>query len=363
MKRIHASLRRQLLHAVALLLVGGCAAAEPYIAVQQGLPCGQCHFNPTGSGLRTAVGNAMAQNVLPAQHVAIGANAWTGEINSFIAAGGDLRTDANWTNAGAARTALGLEQARLYLGISAVPDRVLLYLDEQVAPDTAVSREAWAMYRFGSQRWYLRAGRMVLPYGLRLQDQQAFVRQVAGINMDTPDNALELGYRAGDWDAQFAVSNGAAGGSAADSGKQYTAQLVRLVSRWRIGLGMNRNDSSGQQSRATSLFAGARTGPVTWLAEADLVNTRPGTAAEQRIAAALLEADWRALPGANLKLTSEWLDPDRRQGGDLRARYSVVAEYTPIQYLQLRLGLRTLRDAAAQAPDFEQGFFQVHVYF
>jgi hypothetical protein len=362
MTRIGIPLQRQLLHALALLLFTGCAAAEPYIAVQQGLACGQCHFNPAGSGLRNAVGNAIAQNVLPAHHVDVAANAWTGEINSYIAAGGDLRADASWTNTGAARSALSVEQARLYLGFSVVPERVLLYIDEQVAPDTAVNREAWAMYRFGAQRWYLRAGRMVLPYGLRLQDQQAFVRQVSGINMDTPDNALELGYRAGAWDAQFAVSNGAAGGSEGDSGKQYTAQLVRLMSRWRIGAGVNRNDSSGQRSRATSLFAGLRTGPLAWLAEADIVDVLPGTAAEQRVAAALLEADWRVLQGANLKFTSEWLDPDRRQGGDLRTRYSVVAEYTPVQYLQLRLGLRTQGDAT-QARNLEQGFFQVHAYF
>lgn len=363
MTRIGSSLRRPLVHALALLIVSGGATAEPYIAVQQGMACGQCHFNPTGSGLRNAVGNAIAQHVLPAHHVEVGANAWTGEINSYIAAGGDLRADASWSNTGPARSALSVEQARLYLGISVVPERVLLYIDELVAPDTTVNREAWAMYRFGAQRWYLRAGRMVLPYGLRLQDQQAFVRQVSGINMDTPDNAMELGYRAGAWDAQFAVSNGAAGGSEGDSGKQYTAQLVRLVSRWRLGVGVNRNDSSGQRSRATSLFAGLRSGPVAWLAEADLVDVLPGTAAEQRVAAALLEADWRVMPGANLKLTSEWLDPDRRQGGDLRTRYSVVAEYTPIQYLQLRLGLRTQGDAATQTRNPEQGFFQVHAYF
>ena len=101
----------------------------------------------------------------------------------------------------------------MYLGVTMIPDRLLFYMDEKVAPDAAVNREAWAMYRFGGERWYLRAGRMTLSYGLRLQDQQAFVRQVSGINMDTPDNGMELGYRAGPWDAQFAVSNGAAGGA------------------------------------------------------------------------------------------------------------------------------------------------------
>ena len=355
--------QRLFLCALALLGLSLRVEAEPYIAVQQGLSCGQCHFNPAGSGLRTAVGNAIAQGVLPAHHLDTGNNAWTGAINSFIAVGADLRADANWSNAGAARTALSLEQVRAYLGVTVVPDRVLLYIDELVAPDSALSREAWAMYRFGAQRWYLRAGRMVLPYGLRLQDQQAYIRQVSGINMDTTESAMEIGYRQGPWDAQFAVSNGAAGGIEGDSGKQFTAQVVRLMARWRVGVGLNRNDSAGQESRATSLFAGLRTGPLAWLAEADLVTGLPGTASEQRVAAALLEANWRVVPGGNLKFTAEWLDPDRRRSGDLRTRCSVVGEYTPIQFLQLRLGLRSQSDVGPGKGDLHQGFFQVHAYF
>ncbi len=359
----HRRALRVFAYALTLLFFSLRVQAEPYIAVQQGMACGQCHFNPTGSGLRTAVGNAIAQGVLPAHHVDTGISAWTGAINSFVAAGGDLRADANWSNATAARSAFSLEQLRAYLGVTVVPDRVLLYIDEQVAPDTPVNHEAWAMYRFGAGQWYVRAGRMVLPFGLRLQDQQAYIRQVSGINMDTPDSAMELGYRRGSWDAQFAVSNGAAGGSEGDSGKQFTAQLVRLMERWRVGVGLNRNDSAGQESRATSVFAGLRTGPLAWLAEADLVEVLPGTANEQRVGAALLEANWRVVPGGNLKFTAEWLDPDRRRSADLRTRYSVVGEYTPIQSLQLRLGLRSQSDAGPRQGDLHQGFFQLHAYF
>ena len=110
--------------------------------------------------------------------------------------------------------------------------------------------------------------------------------------------------RAGVWDAQFAVSNGAVGGAEGDNGKQYTAQVVRILDRWRVGVGANLNDSTGQRSRSGSVFAGLRTGPVAWLAEADLVNVHPGTAAEQQLAAALLEASWRVVPGSNLKFTA-----------------------------------------------------------
>ncbi|HEV7433215.1 MAG TPA: hypothetical protein VGN77_09230, partial [Steroidobacteraceae bacterium] len=205
--------------------------------------------------------------------------------------------------------------------------------------------------------------RLALAYGLRLQDQQAFVRQVTGINMDTPDNGMELGYRAGPWDAQLAVSNGASGGAESDNGKQYTAQVVRILDRWRVGVGGNYNDSSQQRSAAACLFGGLRTGPVSWLAEADAVNIHPSGQALQQLAAALLEANWLVRRGANLKLTAELLDPDRSRSANLQTRFSVVGEYTPLQYLQLRLGARWLDDHSSQYQAVNQAFIEVHAYF
>jgi hypothetical protein len=339
------------------------ASAEPYIAVQQGLACGQCHVNPTGGGLRSEVGNAFAQNVLPANHVDTGDFVWTGAINKYIAMGGDFRAEATWTSNSAASSALNTEQARIYLGISPIPGRVLLYIDELVAPDAAGSREAWAMYRFGEDKWYLRAGRMTLAYGLRLQDQQAFIRQVAGINMDNPDNAIELGYRSGYWDAQFDLSNGASGGTEANNGKQYTAQVVRIRDSWRIGVGGNFNDSAGMRSTAGCLFGGLRTGPVSWLAEVDLVNSQPAGQATQRVAASLLEANWLVRRGLNLKLTTEFLNPNRDRSGNLQTRFSLIGEYTPMQYLQLRLGTRFLDVNSSQYQAMNQAFLEVHAYF
>jgi uncharacterized protein YjbI with pentapeptide repeats len=52
---------------------------------------------------------------------------------------------------------------------------------------------------------------MVLPYGLRIEDDTAFIRQITNINFNTSDIGLELGGSSKDWSAQFAVTNGHGG--------------------------------------------------------------------------------------------------------------------------------------------------------
>ena len=61
-----------------------------------------------------------------------------------------------------------------------------MYIDEQVAPGGALNREAWGMFWSADHTWYVKAGQMYLPFGLRLQDQTAFVKRATGIDMTDP---------------------------------------------------------------------------------------------------------------------------------------------------------------------------------
>jgi len=351
-------------------LAGARAGAEPYLAVANGYKCGQCHVNPTGGGERTAFGEIFAQTALPAAHVDTGTDTWTGALNRFISLGGDLRYDFEVQQVPQQKTTnqFDLEQARLYLQASVIPDRLLVYVDEQVAPGGALNREAWGMFWSADHSWYLKGGQMYLPFGLRLEDQSAFVKQVTGINMTTPDNGVEVGFERGHFDLQFAVSNGTAGGTPKSNGKQESLQLQYVDSRFRGGIAANFNDSSGEGSRdAFGVFGGVRTGPIAWLAEADYVSDHglpsgPGGGARQL--ATLLEGNYSPARGHNLKVTYEYLDPDREVANDQQTRWSFVYEYTPIQFLQLRAGAR-LNDGIPQLPaeHLKLYFVQLHGFF
>jgi len=327
---------------IPLLLLACPAHAEPYLAVETGLKCGQCHVNPTGGGLRTAFGDAFAQGVMPQHHLDTGAHTWVGEINRFLSVGGDLRFDGQYqTVPGSASVdSFALEQARIYLDATVIPNRLAAYVDEQVAPGGALNREAYAMYWSASHEWYLKAGQLYLPFGLRLQDQTAFIQTTSGINMTTPDQGVEVGWEHKAWDAQFAVSNGTAAGPEVDHGKQYSGQLIYVEPQWRLGLGMNVNDAAVGSKNAVALFGGLKTGPIAWLAQAELVDDKSIPDDGGRMLATLLEANWLLARGNNLKITSEFLDPDRNVAHNEQTRWSLVYELTPIQFLQLRAGVR-----------------------
>jgi hypothetical protein len=348
---------------VVLSLCGAAAHAEPYLAVANGYKCGQCHVNPTGGGERTAFGEVFSQTALPAEHVDTGTDVWTGALNRFIAIGGDLRYQFQAQQVPQQQTTnqFDLEQARVYLSANVIPDRLLVYVDELVAPGGALNREAWGMLWSANHTWYVKGGQMYLPFGLRLQDQSAFVRSVSGINMATPDSGLEVGYEHGHWDAQLAVSNGTAGASPTSNGKQESLQLQFVENRWRLGVAANFNGANADGSRDMyALFGGVRTGPIAWLAEADYIedHSRPtGPGGQQKQLAGLLEGNYRLARGHNLKVTYEYFDPDRDVSHDQQTRWSFVYEWTPVQFVQLRAGAR-LNDGIPQQPTQH-----VHLYF
>jgi hypothetical protein len=350
-------------------LRAACAAqAEPYLAAQRGLKCASCHVNPTGGGMRNATGHAIGQNDVASRRIDIGDTVWQGEINRFFAIGGDFRgsaTHLETENGDEVDPAFDVDELRVYLEARVIPDRLSLYVDQLLGPGDSRSLEAYGLFWFDEdRRYYVKAGQMYLPFGLRLEDDTAFIRQVPGVNMDTPDDGVEFGLETGPWSAQLAFSNGSAGGPEENSGKQYSLRGEFVRSAWRIGASANFNDADDTERFSTGLFGAVLTGPVVWLAEIDYVEDTGLPGGDVRRLASLVEADWEPRQGHNLKFTYEWHEPNDDLDDDEQDRYSLVYEYTPIQYLQLRGGARDLESAPGNLqPDSRFFFVELHVYF
>lgn len=361
---------RQAAVAAALFVLSAClpADAEPYLAVRQGLPCVGCHVNPTGGGLRNAAGNAFAQTQLAARNIDTGDAQWTGDLSRFVSLGGDFRGSATYSDFPESEgqdLAFAVDQLRAYLDVHVVPDRLSVYFDQRLAPGDSRNLETYARVTLGeSNQYYIKAGQMYLSFGLRLEDDTAFVRQVSGISFDTPDNGVELGFQSGPWNAQIAVSNGTAGGEESGAGKQWSLRGERVSSMWRFGASYNFNDGESSERHMAALHAGLRTGPIAWLAEVDYIEDRGLTSGNLRRWVGLVEGNWTPRRGHNLKVTVESLDPDTDTDDDEQDRYSLVYEYSPFQFLRLRGGVRLYDDIlGGDQQNRRFGFIELHGFF
>ncbi|HKY91501.1 MAG TPA: hypothetical protein VJM11_10700, partial [Nevskiaceae bacterium] len=212
--------------ACALAVAWTPARAEPYLAVREGQACATCHVNPGGGGMRTVFGNAYAQNQFAQWPIDPGSRGpWLGNVNEFLRVGGNFRYDARYVGIPHQEDTdeFATDDLRVYGAAELIPNRVTLYLDQRLAPGQSQTREVYGLLYSASRRYYLKAGKMYLPFGLRLQDDASYVRAASGYNFTTPDEGVEVGIDRAPWFGQLAVSNGSGGGAEEDKGKQATA--------------------------------------------------------------------------------------------------------------------------------------------
>lgn len=354
-----------------LLMLVGCfplaASAEPYLAVRSGQPCAVCHVNQTGGGLRTVFGDLYGQTQMPAEQVDLGSRGpFLGNVNEWLRVGSNFRDDLTYTDVPHQKKAdsFGVEDFRLYGAATFLGDHVTLYVDQRLAPGGTENREAFALLSWASRGFYLKAGQFYLPFGFRLQDDSAFIQQASGINYTTPDSGVEVGWAHGRWSAELAVTNGNSGAAGDNNqGKQATANVVYLEPGWRVGTSFSDNEATEGRRTMEAVYAGLRTGPIAWLAQAEFV---ADSSVQPKVDeyAGLLEADWAFLPGHNLKATAEYLDPHVHVAHDGRNRFSLVWEFTPVQFIQARVGVRDYNGPSqVDIQNEREGFVELHLFF
>lgn len=349
---------------LALLSSGEHAAAEPYLAVQKGMQCSNCHSSPAGGGKRTVYGNVFAQSELAARRLGDG-KAWTGEVTKWLAIGADLRAsfeDIDVPNR-SGTSDVDFNRGTFYAEATLIPNRLSLYVDEQFSPNDFDTREIYVRLNSKDAKWFVAGGEFYLPYGLRLQDDTAFVRQATGINFANTDRGLLGGYNFGPWSTIASITDGSGAGRNG-AGNQVSLISSYTQATWRAGVSVNVNDDDAGDRTMFGLFGGLKTGPVAWLAEIDSIsdNVSPGVTADAF--AGLLEANWTIRGKNNLKLSYDYLDPNIDISEDQQVRYSLVWEHSPMQFIQARIGYR-LYDGIPQvdAQNRKVFFAELHGFF
>jgi hypothetical protein len=392
------------LHAAVCVVLGlgvlagtPAALAEPYLAVIYGYNCSQCHLNPTGAGKRNEFGNIFSQTEMPARTVSaadinrflgLGKTALKGEdagsgpaeftldstfysgyLASFLSVGGDFRINNRTLFREAIESttnAFDLSQGSLYASLEFFDGALVLYLDETVAPGGATSREAFALLR-GPWNSYLKAGRMFLPFGLRLQDDTAFVRELSGFSRGVQDVGAEIGIEPGPLSLSLAVSNGSGGSSDDNRDKQLTAMASFIQRHWRVGTQATWNNAAAVQRLGVGGFAGVQLGPFSVLGEVDHfideLEEAPGEPTQRRILV-YGAVHCQVTKGLSLQVAYDFADPDLSEPDDTFVRVSGGVEYTVMQFVQIRLFYRFRDDVEDSLRDDEGVLdFEVHVFF
>ena len=353
--------------AIALLVACSVATAEPYLAVSKGMQCSSCHSHPSGGGKRNVYGNVYAQTELAARRIGNpSAKLLTGEVFAWLSVGANLRAGYESVDVPNASSESEFEIIRgtAYVEAMLVPNRLSIYVDQRFAPDSIENRELYLKWKTADSKFHIAAGQFFLPYGLRLEDDSAFVRQASGVNFNTPDRGVQLGYESGPWSTQVSLTNGTGTGSVLDSADEVSFVTQYVQALWRAGVSLNTNDSAAGDRQMQNVFFGVRTGPLVWLAELDFISDDVPGASSQDAIAGLLEGNWLFRKGHNLKVSYEYLDPNDNISEDHQVRWSLLWEYTPMQFLQGRLGAR-FYDGIPQldVQNRDEFFIELHGFF
>ncbi len=387
--KLKSSVLVSLLYIAAMLMAPSLVQAEPYLAVREGYKCDFCHVNKSGGGKRTKEFAALAEKLLRApkmpepmeegaqqlsdqmmERVSIGANFRVTNTSLFFDlpnAEGRVENDEFIRPYRA--NDFTIDEGLLYLEVDLIEDFLTFYVDESFAPGGAINREAVGLLSgFLPFEGYIKAGRFFPSYGLRIQDDGAFIRSNTGFTFSNAGDGIELGFSPGRVFLATSIING--DNTIGDNGdKQYSlngyylfSNILPFMRSIMVGGSYAHNDVDDRD--LYGLYLAANLGPFTALSEGDLISIEDSN--QQSIDAWAVHAQINLLlwDRLNIKYAWDYFDPNDDVGEDHRVRYSLGLESFLAKYLQLRLFYRVNNDIPQNpSGNFNELMAEMHVFF
>ena len=348
------------------------AQAEPRFAVREGLQCSACHINQTGGGMRTRYGSAFSQTDLPSKRLR---GVYLPDTGSTIRLGANIRL-ANQT-ALAAHTQLGevefdqelsnsfeISEGNIYVQIEPIPGKLSLYVDETVTPEGASSREAFILVEGIPFGFYAKAGRFMLPFGLRIKDDRAFIRQQTGFTYADQDLGVEIGLSHHPVHVGVSFTNGSGGGFDPNIFKRITAS-ASVAGPWiRAGGSFSYNDTSTEEFVFRTWTGGGqlglRLGRLLLLGEFDWVHGVTDAEAYDQYAI-YGGIDFEPVKGLYARFRWEGFDPLISLEENERDRFVFGLSWFPMQSMELRAEYRLNRDIPQRVEgNADELIFELH---
>ena len=353
-------------YAVAALIVGLAAVvgavrpagAEPYLMVRAGAKCNDCHTNLTGGGKRTSFAHIHARDILhdlDLLPIPPSVKGFNGQLHEFVSIGGDLRvrnttvfqdefsrSTGNVPRNKAFRRHVTSNDTDIneflgYAQVDLLPDYVTLYGDWNL-DGGVTNREGFGLIRgFLPYDTYVKAGRFFPTYGLRVQDDQAYIRGRVGYTFTNPDEGGEIGFAPGPFFVASSITNGTGG----DKDVAVTVNGYGLFEDIPVVRNILAGMSYARQTDkrwVMGWYGGSNIWRFTYLAEFDLIDDRSVSSEPKRDQyAAYAEVNFLAFDWLNFRGTFDFVkvSHDRDQ-----TRYAIGAEPFINRFIQPRIQYR-----------------------
>ena len=346
---------------IAFSLFARTSFALPRLSVRLGVPCATCHVNPSGGGMRNNYGSyVFAPTRLP---LAFPGSSTTRvpmqlDIGDSLSFGGDARTALIYQKpmgGGDGLLSFFQMQADLYVA-ARLFDGLTAYYDQGAWG----SFEAMGIYQkqlAKSASVYVKAGRFMPTYGLRLENHNLYTRQDIGFGPRDKDQGVEVGTQLGPLLVQLSVLNGSPQERQLDDNHS-KAFIGRAETLGRLGplklmfggsVYKNETGSVTEVHGASidgrtkhsryGVFGGASLGRLTYLAEAHLVKDDPYSDNKQdsktRSFQSYQELDVLLIRGIDLNFNYEFRDPNLDLRTGTIQRISAGFAIYPMPYLEL----------------------------
>lgn len=353
---------------ILLLFCPTVVFAEPYLAIREGLKCSACHANRTGGGKRTRMGTGYGTQALPWEKIDLQEknipHYWS-ILNDNLSVGGDFRffNESTFEKNNTANT-FQTDKVNLYLSARLLPDMLSFYVDESVAPGGAQAREVFGIFEALPAHGWLKAGKILPAYGLRIEDDRAFIREVTGFNFNNSDLGVEAGVEPGNWTFVTSALNGTSGSLDNNTAKQVVGEAVYVRNVFRVGGSGSWNSGDTSTRKSGAVFGGFRIGKAVFLGEADYVQDESDTAPTRNQLVTYSEVSYPVHDGFTLKAGYEYYDPNTDIDENQRDRVLIGAEIFPMPFLHLAIYYRINESIPQNLPqNADQLTFRIHLYF
>jgi len=350
-------------------LIGASCWGVPRYSVMYNQSCFLCHTDPSGGGQRSLYGaQFFAYTDLAMEPLLMDQ---LGKVqpmlNDQVQIGFDARVQTYGIDS-TSYTTLMTMQGNLYLNFQLNP-KWTFYLDKGLY----AGFELYGMGHILPYNGYVKVGRCTPPYGLRLADHKAFVREPLKLGMGWYETGVEIGFHPQQFTFAISVTNGTDNAlsefGTSTKNKAVTARTdVRLpIGKLNVWLGLTGryNDTAKQRQAYRGVYGGLAFDRFFFMGEIDVHDSKPNTAVVKEISS-YAELSCLVTRGLLFKLEHDFRDPNIDYKSGIENMYVIGAEIVPTGFLQLIPNLRIHRVEAGNdypGDNYLEGEIQFHVFF